>query len=89
MYARMSKLGFSTYNRQYFGDELGGPPIHGGGNPGNGLGYTWSTTVAATYVATTRLIIDTYFGWTLLAGEPTAKGVEIGSPVVIDRRSRI
>ena len=65
MYARVSRLGFSTYNRQYFGDELGGPPIHGG-NPGHGFGYTWSTTLAATYVATTRLVIDTYFGWTLM-----------------------
>ncbi|MBI3696582.1 MAG: TonB-dependent receptor, partial [Acidobacteria bacterium] len=66
MYARVSKLGFSTYNRQFFGDALGGPPIHGGGNPGNGFGYTWSTTLAATYVATTRLVLDTYFGWTLM-----------------------
>ncbi len=65
MYARMSKLGFHTYNRQYFGDELGGPPIHGG-NPGNGFGYTWSMTLAATYVATPRLVVDAYFGWTLM-----------------------
>ncbi len=65
MYARLSKLGFHTYNRQYFGDELGGPPIHGG-NPGNGFGYTWSTTLAATYVATPRLVVDAYFGWTLM-----------------------
>src|SRR5713226_6083454 len=61
-YARVSRMGFSTHNKQYFGDELGGPPIHGG-NPGSGFGYTWSTTLAATYVATTRLVIDAYFGW--------------------------
>jgi hypothetical protein len=65
LYGRVSRLGFSTYNRQYFGDELGGPPIHGG-NPGNGFGYTWSTTLAATYVASPRLVVDAYFGWTLM-----------------------
>ncbi len=65
MYARVSRLGFETYNRQFFGDELGGPPIHGG-NPGKGFGSTWSTTLAATYVATARLVLDAYFGWTLM-----------------------
>jgi hypothetical protein len=85
LYTRVSKLGFSTYNRQYFGDELGGPPIRGG-NPGHGFGYTWSTTLGATWVATPRLVIDAYFGWTLMdanAEQPLLDrkvGLELGIP---------
>ena len=50
MFGRLSILRFDTYNKQVFGDELGGPPI-AGGNPGHGFGGTYSLTTAGTYMS--------------------------------------
>lgn len=64
-YARVSWLKFDTLNGEAFGPVIGGPPINGG-NPGHGYGATWSTTLAATYVAHPSLVVDAYFGYTLM-----------------------
>jgi TonB-dependent Receptor Plug Domain. len=50
-FVRYGQLHFNDYDKQVFGDTLGGPPISAfGGNPGNGSGDTYSLTTAATYV---------------------------------------
>ena len=66
-FARVSWLKYNMSNKQVFGDALGGPPISdAGGNPGQGFGSTWSSTVAGTYVLNPNLIVDAYFGYTLM-----------------------
>lgn len=64
-YARVSWLKFDTVNGETFGPQIGGPPV-AGGNPGHGYGGTWSTTLAATYVARPSIVVDAYFGYTLM-----------------------
>jgi hypothetical protein len=68
MYGRLSWLDYRVTNPGFFGDSLGGPPI-AGGQPGRATGNSYSTTIAATYVATPSLIIDAYFGWTRMQGD--------------------
>lgn len=68
MYGRLSWLDYRVTNPGFFGDSLGGPPI-AGGQPGLATGNSYSTTIAATYVATPSLIIDAYFGWTRMQGD--------------------
>jgi outer membrane receptor protein involved in Fe transport len=68
MYGRFSWLDYRVTNPGFFGDSLGGPPI-AGGQPGRATGNSYSTTIAATYVATPSLIIDAYFGWTRMQGD--------------------
>jgi hypothetical protein len=63
-YARLSWLDFTMLSRTPFG-ELGGPPI-AFGNPGQGFGNTWSGTLATTYTIKPSLIVDAYFGYTLM-----------------------
>lgn len=65
-YGRMSLLDFSTSNVQWFGPELGGPPI-GGGQAGNATGRVYNTTMAATYVASPTFVVDSYFGYSYMA----------------------
>ncbi|MGH9662712.1 MAG: hypothetical protein ACRD96_29450, partial [Bryobacteraceae bacterium] len=66
MYARTSYLKYNMDNQQAFG-ELGGPEVSGaGGNPGHGFGHTYSSTLSATYIATPNLVLDAYFGHTLM-----------------------
>jgi hypothetical protein len=60
---RFSVLHYDSYNRQVFGDQLGGRPI-AGGNPGYGNGGTYSSTIAATYTLSPTFIVDAYFGYT-------------------------
>ena len=64
-YARVSWLKFNTLNPEIFGNEIGGAGVTGSSNSGHGFGSTWSTTLAATYVARASLVIDAYFGYTL------------------------
>ncbi len=65
MFSRFGMLNYSDYDRQVFGDALGGPPISSfGGNPGHGSGNTYSLTTAATYVLTPSFVVDAYVGWT-------------------------
>ncbi len=64
-YARVSFLKFDTQNGEAFGPKIGGPAINGG-NPGHGYGSTWSTTLAATYVVNPSVVVDAYFGYTLM-----------------------
>ena len=65
-YARASWLKFDTLNQEIFGPEIGGPGVTGSSNAGHGFGSTWSTTLAATYIASPTLVIDAYFGYTLM-----------------------
>ena len=65
-YARVSWLKFNTLNPEILGPEIGGPGVTGSSNSGHGYGGTWSTTVAATYLARPTLVIDAYFGYTLM-----------------------
>lgn len=64
-FARVSFLSFDQNAETTFGDQLGGRYI-AGGNPGHGFGASVSTTLAATYVFTPRLVMDAYFGYTLM-----------------------
>jgi hypothetical protein len=67
LYARLSYLQYDMNNPQIFGDALGGDQVSAaGGNPGLGFGHTWSSTLALNYVATPNLVIDGYFGHTLM-----------------------
>jgi hypothetical protein len=61
-FVRFSVLHYETFNRQIFGPELGGQPI-AGGNPGNGSGGTYSSTIGATYVFTPNFVMDAYYGY--------------------------
>jgi hypothetical protein len=61
-FLRFSVLHYETFNRQIFGPELGGRPI-AGGNPGNGSGGTYSSTIGATYVFTPSFVMDAYYGY--------------------------
>ncbi len=63
-YVRLSALDFTMLDPASFGPVLG-PPI-AFGNPGNGFGQTWSSTVAATHTLSPNFIIDAYFGYTLM-----------------------
>ncbi len=65
-YARVSWLKFSTQNDEIFGPEIGGAGVTSSSNAGHGFGSTWNTTAAATYVASASLVIDAYFGYTLM-----------------------
>ena len=68
MYGRYSWLDYSVRNPEYFGDALGGPPI-AGGQPGRATGNSYSTTIAATYVASPTFVVDAYFGYTRMQGD--------------------
>ena len=65
-YARVSWLKFNTLNPEIFGSAIGGAGVTGSSNAGHGYGSTWSTTVAATYVARATFVVDAYFGYTLM-----------------------
>jgi len=65
-FVRFSVLDFRMNNPHVFGD-LGGTYLHPtNNNPGFGFGGTFSGTVSATYVITSRLLVDAYFGYTLM-----------------------
>jgi hypothetical protein len=64
-YGRASILRFRSDNTQWFGDQLGGPPI-GGGQPGKAAGQVYNTTLAATYVVSPSLVFDAYFGYSYM-----------------------
>lgn len=61
-FVRLSVLHYETFNRQIFDTELGGQPI-AGGNPGNGSGGTYSSTIGATYVFAPTFVMDAYYGY--------------------------
>lgn len=65
-FARLSWLKFDTFNQTVFGNAIGGAGILGASNPGTGFGGTWSGTVATTYVIRPTLIVDAYYGYTLM-----------------------
>ncbi len=64
-YGRYSFLKFDSIAPPVFGDALGGDAISGA-NVGHGFGATHSATIAATYVASQRFIVDAYFGYMLM-----------------------
>ncbi len=64
MFARLSWLDFDLLAPTAFGD-IGGSPI-AFGNPGKGFGNTWSGTLGATHTFSPSLILDAYFGYTLM-----------------------
>jgi hypothetical protein len=67
MFGRFGMLHYDTYNQQVFGDVLGGPTITAGtGNPGYGDGNVYSLTTAGTYIFSPSLIMDAYFGYTVM-----------------------
>ncbi|MCW5965470.1 MAG: carboxypeptidase regulatory-like domain-containing protein [Bryobacterales bacterium] len=63
-YVRLSALDFTMLDPASFGPAQGQPIAFG--NPGNGFGQTWSSTVAATHTLTPNFILDAYFGYTLM-----------------------
>ncbi len=63
-YVRVSALDFTMLDPASFGPALGQPIAFG--NPGNGFGQTWSSTVAATHTLSPNFIVDAYFGYTLM-----------------------
>ena len=66
-FVRFGFLGYSMTNPQVFGHELGGSGVHPtNANPGTGFGSTYSSTASATYVIASTLVIDGYFGYTLM-----------------------
>jgi len=80
-FVRFSMLDFRMNNPQAFG-ELGGPNISGAlGNPGRGFGNTYSGTLSATYVVNPNLVIDGYYGYTLVDSnvEQALLGENLGS----------
>jgi hypothetical protein len=64
MFARLSYLKFDLLAPTAFGDIGGGPIAFG--NPGTGFGSTWSGTLGTTYTITPSLILDAYYGYTLM-----------------------
>ncbi len=65
-FVRFSVLDFRTDNPQIFGG-MGGAALHPtSNNPGNGFGNTFSGTLSATYVVSPSLLLDAYFGYTLM-----------------------
>jgi hypothetical protein len=65
-FVRFSVLDFRMSNPHVFGD-LGGLYLHPtNNNPGNGFGNTFSGTLSATYVVNPSLLLDAYFGYTLM-----------------------
>jgi hypothetical protein len=63
-YVRLSALDFDMFAPTAFGEIGGNALAHG--NPGQGFGQTWSGTVAATHTLNPNLIVDAYFGYTLM-----------------------
>ena len=63
-FLRFGVLDWNDYDQQVFGDAAGGPPKLNGGNPGHGMGRTYSLTAAATYIVSPRIVVDAYYGWT-------------------------
>lgn len=64
-YGRASILRFSSDNAQWFGPNLGGPPI-GGGQPGRATGQVYNSTIAGTYVFSPTVVMDAYFGYSYM-----------------------
>jgi hypothetical protein len=65
-FARLSWLDFTVQNPTVFGFQGGGRGVTDAANPGNGYGGTWSGTIATTYVISPTLLIDAYYGYTLM-----------------------
>ncbi len=65
-FARLSWLKFNVFDPTIFGDVGGGTGVTGAANPGTGYGGTWSGTLATTYVISPTLLVDAYFGYTLM-----------------------
>ncbi|MEK7405271.1 MAG: TonB-dependent receptor [Acidobacteriota bacterium] len=63
MYGRFGTFRHEIRDEQVFG-ALGGPGIRSADT--QAFGYTNTATVAGTYVVQPNLIVDSYFGWTLL-----------------------
>lgn len=64
-FGRFSILHYDMKNPELFGGGNGPHSANAGGNPGTAFGTTYSFTGAATYTITPRLIMDSYFGYTL------------------------
>lgn len=65
-FARLSWLDFNVVNPTVFGQDGGGRGVTDAANPGTGFGNTWSGTIATTYVFTPTLLLDAYYGYTLM-----------------------
>ena len=64
-FIRLGGMDWVSYNSQDFGDALGGPPMPPvGGQSGLAHGSTLSLTASATYVKSSSLVFDTYYGYT-------------------------
>ena len=64
MFGRFSMMKWSMLNPAMFGAAGGQHISNAGGNQGRGFGNTWSVTGAATYLITSNLIADAYYGYT-------------------------
>jgi hypothetical protein len=63
-FARLSYLKFNLLAPTAFGAAGGGPIAFG--NPGTGFGTTWSGTLGTTYTIRPNLIMDAYYGYTMM-----------------------
>lgn len=64
-YGRASILRFASDNAQWFGPNLGGPPIVSG-QPGRATGQVYNSTIAGTYVFSPTAVMDAYFGYSYM-----------------------
>ena len=75
-FVRFSFLDYRMDNPQVFGD-FGGRVLHRtNSNPGHGFGNTYSGTFSTTYVASSSLVFDGYFGYTLMDTNVAQVGLE-------------
>lgn len=75
-FMRFSYLDYRMTNSQRLGDFGGGALHPTNSNPGNGFGNTYSGTFSTTYVASTNLIFDGYFGYTLMDTNVAQEGLD-------------
>jgi hypothetical protein len=84
-YGRFSIMDYTAKMPTRFGDQFLGSAL-AGGNPGNGYGKTYGTTVAMTYTISPTMIFDTNFGYTKMntnveqPGLDKNIGLELGIP---------
>ncbi|MBA3974596.1 MAG: hypothetical protein C0504_10315 [Candidatus Solibacter sp.] len=84
-YGRFSIMNYDAMMPTRFGDQFLGSAL-AGGNPGNGFGKTFGTTMAMTYTISPTMIFDTNFGYTKMntnveqPGLDKKIGLDLGIP---------
>ncbi|MEJ7713670.1 MAG: hypothetical protein WKF84_28425 [Pyrinomonadaceae bacterium] len=77
-------LDFNSVTPTVFGDELEGPQVAGGSNPGTAFGNTYVFSVGGTYSLTPNFIIDGNFGFVRMnvSDVNATTGQDIGTDVL-------